>query len=50
MRPSYTRRQISFIRKYGLKEGLARVSYIAKVAAHARWKAFYRDRPSPNKC
>ena len=38
-----TRRE-SFIKKYGPVEGLARLCYIAKVAAQARWKAFYRGR------
>lgn len=34
----------SFIRKYGPIEGPARLRYIGKVAAHAGWKARYRDR------
>lgn len=36
-------RQRSFVLKYGIDEGLARMSYIGKVAVQARWKAHYRD-------
>jgi hypothetical protein len=39
-----SRRLQSFIAKYGEIEGRARVRYIAKVAAQARWKAFYKGR------
>jgi len=37
----------SFINKYGPEMGPYLLSRIAKVAAQARWKAYYRDRVSP---
>ena len=38
------RRLDSYIRKYGPVEGLIIYRTLQREAAHARWKAFYRER------